>query len=158
MKKNNLLKLIISIALPLLAGFIGSYFTTPAIGGWYAELQKPALNPPNWVFAPAWTTLYILMGVAFFMVWKKKDEARDFFCIVFIFVTQLFLNATWSIFFFGMENPALALFNIIFLLVAILVTIKMFYRVSRAAAYLLLPYFLWVTFATYLNYQILVLN
>ena len=158
MQKKDFLKLIISITIPLLAGFVGSYFTTPAIDGWYVELQKPAINPPNWIFAPAWTTLYILIGIALFLVWRKKDEIKNFLCIVLVFGVQLLLNATWSISFFGMENPWLGLINILLLLIAIVFTMVLFFRVSKVAGCLLVPYLLWVTFATYLNYQILILN
>ncbi len=158
MQRKDFLKLIISIILPLLAGFIGSYFTTPAIDAWYAELQKPAINPPDWVFAPAWTTLYILMGIALFLVWRKKDEIKNFLCIAVVFGIQLVLNATWSIVFFGMENPLLGLINILLLLVAIVLTMILFFRAFRPAGYLLVPYLLWVLFATYLNFQILILN
>ncbi len=158
MKKENVLKLVISIAIPLLVGAIGSYFTTPAIPGWYAELQKPEINPPNWVFAPAWTTLYVLMGISLFLVWRKKDEIKDFFAVMVVFGAQLFLNSTWSIFFFGMESPEKAIVNILMLWIAILFTIILFWKISKPAAYLLVPYLLWVTFASYLNYQIILLN
>jgi len=158
MKRDDFLKLAISLALPLLAGFIGSYFTTPAIPEWYAGLEKPAINPPSWVFAPAWTTLYVLMGVAFFLVWKKKDEIKDFFALVLVFIAQLFLNATWSFFFFGIRSPELAGVNILLLLVAIFLMMILFFRVNKVSGYLLLPYFLWTVFATYLNFQIIILN
>ncbi len=158
MKRDDFLKLAISLALPLLAGFIGSYFTTPAIPEWYAGLEKPAINPPSWVFAPAWTTLYVLMGVAFFLVWKKKDEIKDFFALVLVFIVQLFLNATWSFFFFGIRSPELAGVNILLLLVAIFLMMILFFRVNKVSGYLLLPYFLWTVFATYLNFQIIILN
>ncbi len=158
MKKEDFFKLGISIIIPLVVGFIGSYFTTPNISGWYAELSKPALNPPNWVFAPAWTTLYILMGVSLFLIWRnvKKQEKKS---VAFsIFGVQLVLNMTWSIVFFGMQSPGLALINIALLWVAVLYTIFLFYQISKPAAYLLVPYILWTTFAGYLNYAIWTLN
>lgn len=153
-KKTDLLKLIIAIALPLLAGFIGSYFTAPSIPEWYMQLNKPALNPPGWIFAPVWTVLYITMGVSLFLVWKEKNVNLE----LGVFVVQLFLNSAWSIIFFGMQNPGLALANIIILWMAIVLTLVLFYRVARLAAYLLVPYLLWVSFAIYLNYGILILN
>ncbi len=158
MKKEDIFKLIISVALPLLAGFIGSYFTTPGVTGWYAELSKPALNPPSWVFAPAWTTLYLLMGVALFLVWRKKKEGKNIRAAIGMFGVQLFLNGTWSFVFFGMENPQMALVNIVLLWLAIVFTIYLFYKISRPASYLLFPYLLWTGFAAYLNYMILILN
>ena len=158
MKKEDFLKLLISIAIPLLAGFIGSYFTTPNIAGWYAELTKPALNPPNWIFAPVWTTLYIMIGFALFLVWKNVNFREKRAIVVSLFLTQLLLNTTWSIVFFGMQNPGLALVNIALLWVAILGTIFVFNQISKPAALLLVPYILWVSFASYLNYAIWALN
>jgi translocator protein len=131
----KIIKLIIAILIPLFAGFIGSYFTMPAIPGWYAELVKPELNPPSWIFAPVWTTLYI--G---------------------IFTVQMMLNTTWSIFFFGLQRLDVAFVNIILLWIFILLMIIFFYRISKVSAYLLLPYILWVSFAAYLNYSIWMLN
>ncbi len=157
-KRGDFLKLLASIALPLLVGTIGSYFTAPAIPEWYAGLNKPALNPPNWVFAPAWTTLYILMGVSLFLIWRKGIREKRIKMAVFVFITQLVLNATWSIAFFGAQNPGLALINIILLWIGIICTIILFYKIFRVAAYLLIPYLLWTSFATYLNYSILILN
>ncbi len=155
MKKEDFFKLAVSVTLPLLAGFIGSYFTTPNIAGWYTELNKPAFNPPNWVFAPAWTTLYILMGVSLFLVWKSTKEKIS---AIVVFGIQFLLNITWSILFFGMQSPELALVNIVLLWIAIIFTIILFGKISKVAAYLLLPYILWVSFAGYLNYTIWILN
>ncbi len=158
MKINNPFKLIIAIVVSNLAGIIGSFFTVPAIPGWYAGLEKPALNPPNWVFGPAWTTLYTLIGIAAFLVWKKGWQKKEVKKALAIFGLQLFLNATWSIVFFGWQSPAWALVNIILLSLAIIWTVAVFYRISKPAAYLLLPYLAWVSFAAYLNYSILILN
>jgi translocator protein len=155
---NNRLKLVISITLPLLAGFVGSLFTTPSIAGWYASLVKPTLNPPSWIFGPVWTTLFVLMGIAAFLVWKKGCEQRGVRIALGIFLFQLVLNTFWSIIFFGLHNPGWALVDIAFLWLAIAAAIIAFARVSRPAAWLLAPYILWVSFASYLNYQIYVLN
>lgn len=164
MNLKNLYKLIISIGASLSAGVIGSVFTTPAIPGWYAGLLKPALNPPNWIFGPVWTVLYILMGVAVYLVWSsysktgEEKEKKGIKVAIGLFVFQLFLNAAWSVVFFGFQNLELALFNIILLWIAIILVMFVFFKISRLAAYLLIPYILWVSFAIYLNYSIWVLN
>jgi len=158
MKINNALKLIIAIVVSELAGVIGSVFTVSAIPGWYAGLVKPALNPPNWVFGPVWTTLYALIGIAAFLVWKNGWEKNEVKAALGVFGLQLFLNTTWSIVFFGLHNPGWALLNIIILWIAIVWTMTVFYRISKPAAYLLLPYILWVSFALYLNCSIWMLN
>ena len=151
-------KLIITIGVSELAGIIGSFFTTSSIPNWYTTIEKPALNPPSWVFGPVWTTLYALMGVAAFLVWKQGWEKKKVKVALKVFGVQLFLNAIWSIIFFGLQNPGWALVNIVLLWCAIIWTMLVFYRVSKTAMYLLIPYLLWVSFASYLNYAILTLN
>lgn len=158
MKLNNFFKLVIAIGVSELAGIIGSVFTISAIPTWYAGLVKPALNPPSWIFGPVWTTLYALMGVAFFLVWKKGLERKEVKTAFAIFGSQLVLNTFWSIIFFGLHNPFWAFIEIIVLWLAILAATFAFYKISRLAAYLLLPYILWVSFAAYLNYSIWMLN
>jgi len=158
MKLNNFFKLIIAIVISQLAGVIGSVFTVSAISTWYAELLKPVLNPPNWLFGPVWTTLYVLMGIAAFLIWKKGYEKREVRIALGIFLIQLFLNTMWSIIFFGLHNPFWAFIEIIVLWFAIVATIIVFYKISKPAAYLLLPYLAWVTLAGYLNYSIWMLN
>lgn len=155
---HNRLGLAFSLALPLLAGFVGSIFTTPSIQGWYAHIAKPALNPPSWIFGPVWTTLFVLMGISAFLVWKKGIEKRRVRVALGLFLIQLILNSLWSIIFFGLHNPGWAFVEIIALWIAILATIIAFARVSRPAAWLLVPYIMWVSFASYLNYQIYALN
>ncbi len=155
-------KLIISLALPQIVGFAGAFFTTPSVDGWYSTLVKPELNPPSWIFAPVWTLLYLMMGFAFYLVWSNHSGVLENLRIkklgMISWWVQLCLNGVWSIFFFSLHNPALALVDIALLWVAIVVTIKLFYKLSRTAAWLLLPYLLWVSFATYLNYSIWALN
>ena len=158
MKINNTFKLIIAIVVSELAGIIGSVFTTPSIAGWYATLVRPALNPPAWVLGPVWTTLFALMGIAAFLVWKKGLGRKDVKIALGIFIGQLVLNTLWSIIFFGLHNPGAAFVEIIFLWFAILATIAVFARISKPAAWLLPPYLAWVSFAMYLNYTIWVLN
>lgn len=155
---HNIWRLIIAIGLSLSAGAIGSIFTMPAIPGWYAVLQKPDLSPPDWLFGPVWTMLYILMGVAAFIIWKRGLDKKEVKIALVIFGIQLALNVLWSVMFFGLQDPGLALIEIIVLWLAILFTIIVFYRISRVAAFLLLPYILWVSFASYLNYAIWMLN
>jgi len=181
MKKSDLFKLFVALAIPLIAGWIGSLVTMSAIGSWYATLAKPALNPPSWIFGPVWTLLYLLMGIALFIVWKKgwkvqnqmfvgRDKGwnpltRRFWSgdwqkqnIIAIFAVQLGLNVLWSYIFFGLHQPGLAFFELLALWVSILYTIINFYRVSKTATWLLLPYIFWVTFAGYLNWAIWVGN
>lgn len=158
MKINNTFKLIIAIVVSELAGIIGSVFTTSSITGWYAGIVKPAINPPAWVFGPVWTTLFALMGIAAFLIWRKGLDRRDVKIALGVFVGQLALNTLWSIIFFGLHSPGGALVEIVFLWLAILVTIVAFAKISRPAAWLLLPYILWVSFAGYLNYSIWQLN
>ncbi len=173
MKINNTFKLIIAIVVSELAGIIGSVFTTPSIAGWYVGIVKPALNPPAWVFGPVWTTLFALMGIAAFIVWSSyapadaeamadkqatEDKKKGIRLALILFGIQLVLNTLWSIIFFGLHSPGGALVEIIFLWLAILATIITFAKISKPAAWLLVPYILWVSFAMYLNYAIWSLN
>src|SRR4030043_2025888 len=132
-------KLVISIVACLAAGAIGSIFTRSAIPTWYATLEKPAFNPPNWVFAPVWTLLYILMGIAAFLVWRKGLENRQVKIALIVFLIQLILNALWSVVFFGLESPLYGLIVISILWVAILFTVLKFYSISWAASVLMWP-------------------
>ena len=158
MKKQNLFKLAAAIVLCLAAGAIGSIFTTPAINSWYAQLIKPQFNPPNWIFGPVWTTLFILMGVALYLIWQKGLTKKENKLAFWIFVVHLFFNTLWSILFFGLKNPGLAFLEIIFLWLMIIYLIFLFCNIDKRAAYLLFPYFLWVSFAALLNYNIWQLN
>lgn len=155
---RNGLKLIISVIGAEFAGIVGSLFTAPAIPTWYASLTKPAFNPPSWIFAPVWTTLYAFMGIAAFLVWQKGLDRADVRKALGVFLLQLVLNAAWSIIFFGLHNPAWALFDITALWLAIIWNITLFYAVSKPAAWLLVPYILWVSFAAYLNWSLWMLN
>jgi len=158
MKINNTFKLVIAIVICELAGIIGSVFTTGSIVGWYAGIVKPTFNPPAWVFGPVWTTLFVLMGIAAFLVWRKGLEHRNVKIALSIFIGQLVLNTLWSIIFFGLHSPGGALVEIVFLWLAIVATIITFAKVSKPAAWLLVPYILWVSFAMYLNFTIWTLN
>ncbi len=157
-KIGEILILFSSIIICQLAGIIGSVFTTSSIPGWYANINKPSFNPPNWVFAPVWTTLFLLMGIALFLIWRKGLKEKDVKIAFSVFIFHLVLNTLWSILFFGLESPFAAFIEIIFLWAAILISIILFFRISRIAGYLLIPYLLWVSFASVLNFAIWKLN
>jgi tryptophan-rich sensory protein len=157
MELNRVWKVIICVALCLAAGGIGAFFTET--GQWYQELEKPVFNPPSWVFGPVWTTLYILIGIAAGLVWSEKfsknehrKRAMRWFWI------QLVINTLWSFSFFGLKNPLVGLINIILLLVAILITTRLFFSINKLSGWLMIPYILWVSYATVLNFSIWSLN
>jgi len=156
---NTKIKLAISLITPQVAGLIGSVFTVSSVTGWYSTITRQELAPPNWIFGPVWTTLFVLMGIALFLVWKKEEsQKKKVRTAIYLFAGQLVLNTLWSIIFFGLQSPGWAFVEIIFLWLAILATIIAFARVSRLAAWLLIPYIAWVGFAAYLNYSIWMLN
>ena len=155
---NRIIRLVVSVLVCQLAGVIGSFFTVPSIQTWYADINKPAFTPPDWVFAPVWVSLFFLMGVSFFLVWEKGFGRKESRLALYAFSIQLALNAAWSFLFFGLQNPFLAFVEILLLWAAILVTIILFYVISKKAAILLVPYIVWVTIATILNYSIWFLN
>ena len=157
-KTIDILKLVASIVACQCAGFIGSIFTAPSIPTWYAALNKPPFTPPNWLFAPAWITLYLLMAIAAYLVWRKGLDTSGVARALVIFLVQLVLNALWSVVFFGFQTPLWGVLVIVLLWVAILLTILKFFRISTAAGALMLPYILWVTFASILNISIWLLN
>ena len=138
------------------AGFIGSVFTAGSVDTWYTTLVRPVFAPPNWIFGPVWITLYLMMGVSVYLIWTAKH--RMVWLALVAFAIQLVLNTVWSFLFFGLQDLLLGFLGIIFLWAAIVVTIAIFYRIRRSAAYLLVPYLLWVSFAAVLNYGFLVLN
>jgi translocator protein len=154
----NIVKLLLALAASLCAGLIGSMFTASKIPTWYASLQKPVFTPPNWLFAPAWTVLYILMGVAAFFVWRKGLSNAAVRKAMIFFLVQLILNALWSVVFFGMQSPLGGVIVIVILWVAILMTLLQFFRISKAAGGLMIPYILWVTYAASLNISIWIMN
>jgi translocator protein len=158
MNIRKIIPFIASVLVCEAAGILGSVFTSTSVRTWYPLLEKPSFNPPGYLFGPVWTILYFLMGVALFLVWDtKKDHPGRRIALMF-FAAQLVLNAIWSPVFFGLQNPFLGLLVIIFLWCAILATMVYFYRVRRLTSILLLPYLLWVSFATVLNYFIWQMN
>ncbi len=155
---KKFIKLVLSLIICLSAGFIGSIFTRQSVSTWYPTINKPSFNPPNWIFSPVWTTLFILMGIALFLVWQKGlSEKTNRFAFI-IFIIQLIFNMVWSLAFFGLKSPFLGFLVIIVLLLLILLTIMKFFKVSKVAGWLLIPYILWVSFATVLNFSIWILN
>ena len=156
MPKLNYPRLILSVIVCQLAGVFGSFFTVSAIPGWYATLNKPWFTPPGWLFGPVWLSLYTLMGIALYLVWQKGLGKNRLAAGV--FGVQLGLNALWSFLFFGLQNPFLGLLNILALWVMIALSIWAFYKVDRRAGHLLLPYIVWVSIATALNYYVWILN
>jgi translocator protein len=155
---RSLILLIICVAIPLLAGMAGSFFTISAIPTWYAGLIKPVLTPPNWLFGPVWTILYILMGVALYLVAREGTGKKPVQLGIIIFAAQLTVNVIWSLVFFGLRSPLSGLVTILVLIALVVATMYFFYKVSRTAAGLLVPYIAWLCVATYLNAMILVLN
>lgn len=151
-------KLLISIIGCELVGILGTPFTITAIPNWYATLQKPFFAPPNWLFGPAWTLLYFLMGVSFFLIWRQGLKKKQIRAASKYFFAQLALNFIWSPIFFGLRFPELGLVVIIAMWFLILLTMKKFYPLSKVAFYLLIPYLAWVSFATLLNAAIVILN
>ncbi len=158
MELKSILKLVAFIFVCELAGAVGSVFTSSSIETWYAGLAKPALNPPNWVFAPVWTILFALMGVAAFLVFEKGADRKEVKESLGIFAVQLSLNMLWSFLFFGLHSLAGAFIEIIFLWFAIIATTISFAKISKQAAWLMVPYILWVSFAGYLNLAIWLIN
>jgi benzodiazapine receptor len=152
------LRILIFVVICELAGAIGSVFTRPSIPGWYAGLAKPPFNPPNWVFAPVWTILYALMGIAAYLVYEKGPRMNAVRKALAVFAGQLLLNTLWSIVFFGAHLILGAAVVIAILWGMIVASIWLFSRISKAAAYLLVPYILWVSFATVLNISLTVIN
>lgn len=152
----------VKIALFILAseilGLVGSVATTPAIGGWYKTLIKSPFNPPSWVFGPAWTILFALMGLAAFLIYEKGLKNKKVKGVLSVFAIQFVFNIAWSFIFFAAKLPRTALFEIIILWFLILATIVKFYQISKPAGLILLPYLLWVSFATFLNWSVVVLN
>jgi tryptophan-rich sensory protein len=157
MKLTAILQMIIACTLCLAVGLTGSLFTS-SVSSWYQNLNKPFFNPPNWVFGPVWTALYIMMGISAFLIWQKGLNIHTVKIALLFFIIQLLLNAIWTPLFFGLKSPTLAFADIILLWFAIVVTMVKFYSISKPASFLLIPYLLWVTFASVLNFSIVLLN
>ena len=155
---SSIWKLIIAILACEAIGFTSGLIGSAAMNTWFDKLQKPSWNPPAFLFAPVWTLLYALMGIAFWLIWKNETPKVNKRSAYFVFALQLFLNFWWSIIFFSFQSPFFALIEILLLLLAIILTIIQFSKISKTAAWLLVPYLLWVSFASFLNYTIWSLN
>jgi tryptophan-rich sensory protein len=157
MKRDKVLSLLVFFVICFAVAGLGSLVTTPNIPTWYAALSKPSWNPPNWLFGPVWTSLYAMMAIAGWLVWKRAGWEAGRTAMI-IFALQLILNLAWSFIFFGAHQMGLAFLEIILLWLAIVATIVSFSSLSKTAAALLIPYWLWVSFAATLNFTIWRLN
>jgi benzodiazapine receptor len=157
MKRVNIVGLITCLAIPLAIGTISGIATATSIKGWYAALDKPAFNPPNFIFGPVWTLLYILMGISLYIIWRS-ERTNERTNALRIFGIQLVLNFAWSFIFFYFHQVFIALLEIVMIWVGVLLMIIIFRKVSRTAAYLQIPYLMWVSFASLLNAAIWILN
>jgi tryptophan-rich sensory protein len=155
---KNWVKLVVSLTLPQIAGIAGALFTETGESSWYQTLQKPEWNPPGWVFGPVWTTLYVLMGIAFYIVWKADVPSSQKRPALSFWIAQLVFNFFWTIIFFNLQEPGWAFAEICCLWLLILITIFSFARISKIAAWLMVPYISWVSFAGLLNYTIWQMN
>jgi len=155
---NKIIKLLLSIFFCQSAGIIGSFFTAPSITEWYSSLQKPAFALPNWIFAPVWISLFFLMGISLYLIWEKGFNEKEVRVAISIFLIHLVLNILWSFLFFGLQSPLYGFIEIVILWLIILLTIIVFYKISKRAALLLIPYICWVSIAATLNFFIWRLN
>ena len=155
---NNTIRFVLAVAVPLSVGALSGFATAGGVATWYPTLTKPTFNPPAWIFGPVWTVLYIMMGIAAFLVWRQGSPTPWVKPALALFTVQLIFNGLWSVLFFGMQSPGLAFAEIILLLLAIVATLWLFWRVVPIAGMLLLPYLAWVMFATLLNGSIWLLN
>lgn len=157
MNKSQIFKLLASLALPLVLGAIAGLFTAEAVPEWYETLNRPPFNPPNWLFGPVWTTLYILLGISLFLIWKQS-ASKERNLAIFVFLLQQALNFGWSFIFFYFNMIGFALIEIILLWISIIIMLILFYKIKPMAAYINIPYLIWVTFATILNASYYLLN
>lgn len=157
-QKFQFIPFIICLVIPLAIGAIGGFFTMEAVKTWYTTLNKPSFNPPNYLFGPVWSTLYAIMGIASYLVWKRRKVAKNYSLAASVYFVQLVLNLMWSFIFFYQQQIGLALIEIIILLVAIIINCVLFYKINKVAGLLFIPYMMWVSFATVLTYSIYMLN
>ena len=158
MKKGLFIKIIICLVVTFSAPVFASFVMEPGGSDWYANLNKPFFNPPGWVFGPVWTVLYILMAISAALVWQKGLDRPKVRIAMGLYLVQLILNALWTPLFFGLEMPLLAFIDIVLLWAGIIFTILAFFRVSKVAASLMVPYLVWTTFAAVLNFSLWYLN
>lgn len=156
--KFNPIAFVVNIALPLAVGAIGAFFTATSVKTWYTTLAKPSFNPPNSIFPPVWTSIFILMGISAYLVWQRRDTVAHFPRTIALYLIQLIMNLMWSFIFFYAHQIGVALVEIVFLLVIIIINATVFYKINKLAGLLFIPYILWVSFATVLTYNIFTLN
>jgi len=156
--KFNPIAFLINLALTLSVGYLGMLFTQEAVNTWYTTLAKPTFNPPNWIFAPVWTLIFILMALAASIIWQKRTSITHFPRTSAVYLIQLVLNVLWSFLFFYRHEIGMALIEILILLAVVIVNARVFYKIDKTAGLLFLPYILWLAFATVLNYNIFILN
>ena len=155
---NNIAKIIIAVAIPVTVGSVSGFFTFSRVQSWYQTLNKPSWNPPDWIFGPVWTTLYVMMGISLYQVWRSDSSGFLKKTAIALFAAQLILNFFWSFIFFNQHQIGWAFIEIMVMWIFILLTIFAFAQVSKTAAWLLVPYISWVSFAAILNYTIWQLN
>lgn len=155
---SSVWKLVVSIVICEAVGIVSALLSQPGTNTWFDNLNKPSWNPPAYLFGPVWTLLYLLMGVSLWLIWKSEAPSQQKRSAIMIFSFQLFLNFWWSILFFKLHSPLMALVDIVLMVIAILFTIFRFASISCSAAWLLVPYISWVCFATLLNYTIWAMN
>jgi benzodiazapine receptor len=157
-KKFQFVPFAICLLIALAVGAIGSLFTFESVTNWYKTINKPSFTPPDAVFGPVWTTLFILMGIASYLVWKRRKMASGYAWAASIYFLQLFFNMLWSYLFFDQHQIGLAVIEVLVFLATIIINAFLFYRINKIAGLLLIPYIIWVAFASYLTYSIFILN
>lgn len=156
--KFNPVAFILNLAITLFVGYLGSWFTLSSVKTWYVTINKPSFNPPDWIFPPVWTSIFILIAIAAYRIWQKKDQIQHFPRTVAVYLIQLILNLLWSFIFFYSRQIGVALFEIVALLLVVIFNAWVFYKIDKIAGMLFIPYILWLSFATVLTYNIFVLN
>ncbi|MFC1669930.1 TspO/MBR family protein [Spirochaetota bacterium] len=152
MKLKKALQVLASILVVWAVGIVGSIATRSSLNTWYLTINKPVFNPPGWLFGPVWTVLYTMMGIALYLIWKSSKDDKNRKTALILFGIQLLLNGAWSFLFFGLQNPFFAFINIVILWFFIVLSIYYFYKISKTASFLLLPYIAWSSFAAVLNF------
>lgn len=156
--KFNPVAFIVNLAITLSVGYLGSWFTLSSVKTWYVTINKPSFNPPDWIFPPVWTGIFILIAIAAYRIWQKKDQIQHFPRTIAVYLIQLILNLLWSFIFFYSRQIGVALFEIVVLLMVVVFNAWVFYKIDKPAGLLFIPYILWLSFATVLTYNIFVLN
>lgn len=157
-KRFQIFPFMINVLIPFIFAGLGGLITVKSVNTWYTTIQKPSFNPPNWLFGPVWSTLFLLIGISSYLIWRKREQIAHFPRTVAIYFIQLILNLGWSFLFFYSHLIGAALIEIIALLISIIVNAIVFYKIDKTAGLLFIPYFLWVSFAAFLTYNIFILN